>query len=125
MALFVKSTFKKKMNPITDFIFTVTWFGLLVFAIRSIWKGWSMMSSPAKDFNYEVQKRMVTKSIHPEMSEVKQGDELMVVNFTPDEEFSKRVKESDTFLQKSLQERIDEIEDPWDDDDDGDIVVRR
>ena len=39
------------MNPITDFIFTVTWFGLLVFAIRSIIKGWSMMSSPAKDFN--------------------------------------------------------------------------
>tara|TARA_B100000965_G_scaffold2946_1_gene2362 strand:+ start:1608 stop:1949 length:342 start_codon:yes stop_codon:yes gene_type:complete len=113
------------MNPLTDFIFTVTWFGLLVFAIRSIWKGWTMMSSPTKDFNYEVQKRMVTKSIHPEMSEVKQGDELMVVNFTPDEEFSKRVKESDTFLQKSLQERIDEIEDPWEDDDDGDIVVRR
>tara|TARA_Y100001970_G_scaffold281887_1_gene393616 strand:- start:62 stop:403 length:342 start_codon:yes stop_codon:yes gene_type:complete len=113
------------MNPLTDFIFTVTWFGLLVFAIRSIIKGWNMMSSPVKDFNYEVQKRMVTKSIHPEMSEVKQGDELMVVNFTPDDEFSKRVKESDTFLQKSLQERIDEIEDPWDDEDDGGLVVRR
>ena len=83
-----------------------------------------MMSSPAKDFNYEVQKRMVTKSIHPEMSEVKQGDELMVVNFTPDEEFSKKVQQSDNFLQQSLQERIDEIEDPWDDDD-GDIVVRK
>ena len=115
------------MNPLTDFIFTVTWFGLLVFAIRSIWKGWSMMSSsPTKDFNYEVQKRMVTKSIHPEMSEVKQGDELMVVNFTPDEEFSKKVQQSDNFLQKSLQERIDEIEDPWDDDeDDGGLVVRK
>ena len=85
-----------------------------------------MSSSTTKDFNYEVQKRMVTKSIHPEMSEVKQGDELMVVNFTPDDEFSKRVKESDTFLQKSLQERIDEIEDPWDDDDDdGGLVVRK
>jgi len=85
-----------------------------------------MMSSPAKDFNYEVQKRMVTKSIHPEMSEVKQGDELMVVNFTPDEEFSKKVQQSDNFLQQSLQERIDEIEDPWDDDeDDGGLVVRK
>ena len=85
-----------------------------------------MMSSPAKDFNYEVQKRMVTKSIHPEMSEVKQGDELMVVNFTPDEEFSKKVQQSDNFLQKSLQERIDEIEDPWDDeDDDGGLIVRK
>ena len=84
-----------------------------------------MMSSPEKDFNYKVQKRMVTKSIHPEMSEVKQGDELMVVNFTPDEEFSKKVQQSDNFLQKSLQERIDEIEDPWDDEDDGGLVVRR
>jgi len=112
------------MNPLTDFIFTLTWFGLLVFAIRSIIRGWSMMSSPAKDFNYDVKKRTVTKSIHPEMSEVRQGDELMVVNFTPDEEFIKRVEQSDNFLQQSLQERIDEIEDPWDDDD-GDIVVRK
>ena len=113
------------MNPLTDFIFTVTWFGLLVFAIRSIIKGWSMMSSPAKDFNYDVRKRTVTKSIHPEMSDVRQGDELMVVNFTPDDEFLKRVEQSDNFLQKSLQERIDEIEDPWDDDDDGGLVVRK
>ena len=114
------------MNSLTDFIFTVSWFALLVFAIRSIIKGWSMMSSPAKDFNYEVQKRMVTKSIHPEMSEVKQGDELMVVNFTPDEEFSKKVQQSDNFLQQSLQERIDEIEDPWDnEDDDGGLTVRK
>ena len=104
------------MNPLTDFIFTVTWFGLLVFAIRSIWKGWSMMSSsPTKDFNYEVQKRMVTKSIHPEMSEVKQGDELMVVNF--------RQTPTDPML-KSLKDRLDngpQIDDPWDDkDDEGD-----
>ena len=114
------------MNPLTDFIFTVTWFGLLVFAIRSIIKGWSMMSSPAKDFNYDVRKRTVTKSIHPEMSDVRQGDELMVVNFTPDDEFLKRVEQSDNFLQKSLQERIDEIEDPWDDDDDdGGLTVRK
>ena len=60
------------------------------------------------------------------MSEVKQGDELMVVNFTPDDEFLKRVEQSDNFLQKSLQERIDEIEDPWDDDDDdGGLTVRK
>jgi hypothetical protein len=97
-----------------------------VFAIRSIIKGWSMMSSPAKDFNYDVRKRTVTKSIHPEMSDVRQGDELMVVNFTPDDEFLKRVEQSDNFLQKSLQERIDEIEDPWDDDDDdGGLTVRK
>ena len=34
---------------------------------------------------------------------VKQGDQLLVVNFTPDEEFTNRVKESDIFLQQSLK----------------------
>ena len=29
-----------------------------------------------------VQKRQVTRAIHPEMADVKNGDELMVVNFT-------------------------------------------
>tara|TARA_B100001996_G_C18452528_1_gene512785 strand:- start:337 stop:693 length:357 start_codon:yes stop_codon:yes gene_type:complete len=112
------------MNPLTDLIFTLTWFTLFIFAIRSIWKGWKMMvSNPNKDLNFDVKKRKVTKSIHPEMSDVRQGDELMVINFTPDEEFVNRVKESDNYLQKSLQDRIDEIEDPWDndDDDDGDV----
>ena len=31
------------MNPLTDFIFTVSWFILLVFAVRSLMKGWSLM----------------------------------------------------------------------------------
>ena len=64
------------------------------------------------------------------LTEVKPGDELLVVNFTPDEEFKRRVMTSDTNLQQSLKNRIDEINDPWyddDDDDDGDVpaVVRR
>ena len=106
------------MNPITDFIFTVTWFALLVFAVRSIIRGWSI----SKDIpiqGYSVEKKTVTKVPHPEMADVQHGDELLVVKFGEEEP-------KDPLL-KSLQNRIDEIDDPWDndDDDDGDIVVRR
>ena len=62
-----------------------------------------------------VEKRQVTRAIHPEMADVKNGDELMVVNF--------QQVPQDPMLQ-SLKDRIDsgpEIDDPWDDDeDDGD-----
>ena len=62
-----------------------------------------------------VEKRQVTRAIHPEMADVKNGDELMVVNF--------QRAVPDPMLQ-SLKDRIDsgpEIDDPWDDDeDDGD-----
>ena len=69
-----------------------------------------------------VEKRQVTRAIHPEMVDVKNGDELMVVNF---EQVPK-----DPMLQ-SLKNRLEtgpQIDDPWDEDDgDGDIpaVVRR
>jgi hypothetical protein len=62
-----------------------------------------------------VEKRQVTRAIHPEMVDVKNGDELMVVNF--------QQIPADPMLQ-SLKKRLDngpEIDDPWDDDeDDGD-----
>ena len=107
------------MNPITDIIFTVTWVCLFVFAIRSIAKGWSISQNiPAQ--GYSVEKKMVTKISHPEMAGVEKGDELLVVKFSGEEK-------KDPLL-TSLQNRIDEIEDPWDnedDDNDGDIVVRR
>lgn len=102
------------MNPFTDFIFTVSWFALLFFAIRSLIKGWGLMMTPTTEFKSKIniENRIVTKSIHPEMTDVKQGDELMVVNF-----------ENIDPLYKSLQERIDDIEDD-EEDDDGDVVVR-
>ena len=105
------------MNPLTDFIFTVTWFALLVFAVRSIIRGWSI----SKDIpiqGYSVEKKTVTKVPHPEMADVQNGDELLVVKFGGEEK-------KDPLLQ-SLENRITELNDPWeDDDDDGDIVVRR
>ena len=106
------------MNPLTDFIFTVTWFALLVFAIRSIIRGWSI----SKDIpmqGYSVEKKTVTKVPHPEMADVQHGDELLVVKFGKEEK-------KDPLLQ-SLENRITELNDPWEDedDDDGDVVVRR
>jgi len=105
------------MNPLTDFIFTVSWFVLLVFAVRSIIRGWNI----SKDIpmqGYSVEKKTVTKIPHPEMTDVKNGDELLVVKFGKEEK-------KDPLLQ-SLENRITELNDPWeDDDDDGDIVVRR
>ena len=105
------------MNPLTDFIFTVSWFILLVFAVRSLMKGWSLMGDVPSQ-GYIVEKKTVTKIPHPEMAEVQNGDELLVVKFGEEEK-------KDPLLQ-SLENRITELNDPWeDDDDDGDIVVRR
>ena len=108
------------MNPITDMLFTIIWFSLLVFAIRSIMKGWSLMRE-APSQGYIVEKKTVTKIPHPEMVDVKQGDELLVVKFGGEEK-------KDPLLQ-SLENRITELKDPWEEDeeedDDGDIIVRR
>ena len=113
------------MNPITDIVFSLTWILLLVWAIRSVVSGWR--SKPVKDFNSG---RLsgewtteVKKPVHPEMRDVKPGTELMGVNF-------QQKTECDLEEYKALQERIEELKeelkDPWDEeDDDGDIVVRR
>ena len=44
------------------------------------------------------------------MEEVKEGDELLVVNFGDP-------------LHKSLSDRVDELNDPWDDEDDEDCLL--
>ena len=101
-------------------LFVTTWIILLILAIRLIARGWSAASDLGAGRFVESSKT-VTKIPHPEMMDVKPGDELMVVNFTPDDEFNKRVKESDSFLQQSLKDRIEELDD--DDDDDGGALV--
>ena len=105
------------MNPITDIIFTLTWFLLLVWAIRSMARGWSLMTQPIKrDQPSGVWTTQVKKPIHPEMLEVQPGEELMGVTFK---------NQSEDPLLQSLQERIEELEDEdEDDDEDGDIIVR-
>ena len=107
------------MNPITDIVFSLTWIFLLVWAIRSVARGWS---KPVRDFNAG---RLsgewtteVTKRVHPEMEGVEPGEQLMGVTF-------ERKTECDLEEYKALQERIEELkselEDPWDDDDDGNV----
>jgi len=115
------------MNPITDIVFSITWILLLVWAIRSIARGWS---KPVRDYNAG---RLtgewtteVTKRIHPEMEGVEPGEQLMGVTF-------EKKTECDLEEYKALQERIEELkselEDPWedDDDDDGDVpaIIKR
>ncbi len=111
------------MNPITDLIFTLSWFILLVWAIRTMARGWGLMTQPIQknDVNPDgVWTTQVKKPVHPEMVDVKPGEELMGVTF--------KQREEDP-LQQSLKSRIEELntdedEDEGDDDDDGDVIVR-
>ena len=83
-------------------------------AFALMWKNINDISKVSN--NYVESKKTITKIPHPELLEVKPGDELMVVNF-------KEQGQSDP-IYKSLQERIDELTEEDDEDDDGDIVVR-
>ena len=112
------------MSAILPTIYLLSLVSLLVVALRMMW------------FNVNQINKMMNEPVktrHPELENVKDGDELMVVKFkpeidaeemldiqfTPDDEFS------DCFLSKSLNNRLDELdEDEDEDDDDGDIIVR-
>ena len=112
--------------------FLLSWFVLLFYAVRLIARGWSVASEMDGRKVIKEESRYVTKTIHPEMAEVKEGDELLVVRFDePDEEIDPRFKLDSPALhnldplQQSLQDRIDELnEDDDDDDDDGGIISR-
>ena len=115
------------MNPITDIVFTLTWFLLLVWAIRSMAQGWS---KPVRDYNSG---RLsgewtteVKKPVHPEMKDVEPGTQLMGVTF---EEKTSCDLEEYQALQARIEELKSELEDPWDDEDedDGDVpaIVRK
>ena len=109
------------MNPITDIIFSLTWVVLFVFAIRSIARGWSIAREDTARPN-GIWTTKVTKVQHPEMVDVKPGDQLMGVTFD-------KPNSCDLEEYKALQERIEELKlelegEEDDDDDDGDIVVR-
>ena len=83
-------------------------------AFALMWKNISDISKSSN--NYVESSKRITKIPHPELLDVKPGDELMVVNF-------KEQGQSDP-IYKSLQERIDELTEEEDEDDDGDVVVR-
>ena len=112
------------MNPITDIVIFLTWVFLLIWAIRTMIRGWSLMTQPTEKGDVNgVYTKTVTKPIHPEMVGVKPGEELMGITFKQD---------SQDPLYKSMQDRIEtlreeegtyDVEDD-DEDDDGDVIVR-
>ena len=116
-------------------IFIISWFVLLFYAVRLISKGWSAASELGGKQFIDEKKRYVTKTIHPEMRDLKEGDELLIVNFNePEKGTDPRFKLDSPELhnlgdplQKSLRDRINELNNNDDEDDDGDVpaVVRR
>ena len=104
------------MNPITDIVFSLTWILLLIWAIRSVSKGWSIDTNrPSGMWTTKV-----TRPMHPEMRDVEPGTELMGVNF------EEKPTSCDLEEYQALQARIEELksqleDDDEDDDDDGDV----
>ena len=112
------------MNPVTDIVFSLTWVLLLIWAIRSLSKGWNAI--PQNKFGPSgTWTTQVTKRVHPEMEGVEPGTELLGVNF------EEKPTSCDLEEYQALQDRIEELklqleDDDDDDDDDGDVpaIVR-
>ena len=102
------------METISALLFILISVSLAGAAFALMWKNISDISKISNKI--EVESRTVKRTVHPELLDVKPGDELMVVNF-------KEQDHSDP-IYKSLQERIDELTEEDDDDDDGGLVVR-
>ena len=102
------------METISALLFILVSVTLAGAAFALMWKNISDISKISNKI--EVESRTVKRTVHPELLDVKPGDELMVVNF-------KEQDQSDP-IYKSLQERIDELTEKDDDDDDGGLVVR-
>ncbi len=105
------------MNTTTDIIFSITWVLLLVWAIRSVARGWS---KPVRDYNAGTWTTQVTKRVHPEMEGVEPGEQLMGVTF-------QKKTECNLEEYKALQARIEELRQELEDDEEdgeGDVVVR-
>ena len=116
------------------FIFITTWIALFIIAIRTMTRGWKAASELGARQFIDEKKRYVTRTVHPEMADVKQGDELLVVNFgdEPKKEIDPRFKLDSPELHnlgdplhKSLQDRIDELNEEDEDDEEGGLIVRR
>ena len=103
------------METLFAFLFILISVSLAGAAFALMWKNISDISKISNKI--EVESRTVKRTVHPELLDVKPGDELMVVNF-------KERDERDPIYQ-SLQERIDELTEDDDDDDDGGLVVRK
>ena len=98
------------MDTFSVLLFVVTSISLLAGALWLMWSAGT--SEPMRNYRTGTWTTQVVKRVHPEMADVKPGDELLVVNF------SKPIDQQRDPLYEDLQRRI---EDPWDEeDDDGD-----
>ncbi len=114
------------MDNLSIILFLITSLSLLAGAL---WLMWSAANSkPVRDYNAGrltgTWTTEVKKPVHPEMQDVKPGEQLMGVTFK-----SKEVTECDLEEYKDLQARIEELKaelegDDEEEDDDGDIIVR-
>tara|TARA_B100000214_G_scaffold367501_1_gene337729 strand:+ start:226 stop:594 length:369 start_codon:yes stop_codon:yes gene_type:complete len=121
------------MNPVSEIIFAICWVILLVYTVRyslMMLRVWNNDEMPG---GYTIGNKKITKLPHPEMTDVKPGDELMVIKFDePKKEMDPRFKLDSPELHnlgdplhRSLQDRIDELNDDEDEDDEeGGLIVR-
>ena len=107
-----------------DFIFNIIF---IVVAVSLAGAAFALMIGNIKSINEDMSKprtKVKLPAPHPEMEGVNFGEELMSVNFQEQDE------EDGDPLYKSLQDRINELNDDIDEDDDeeddgGDLVVIR
>ncbi len=113
---------------VVNLIFTLTWFILLIWGIRTMSKGWGLMTQqPQRKYDGEIKEttKTVTKVIHPEMADVKPGDQLMVVNFGEEEPRDPLYQSMQDRIETLREERRTEDDEEDDEDDGGDVVISR
>ena len=97
------------MTIIGPFIFLLFMVGTAGAAFALMYKNISDISKSRWSADFDPRKgRNQIKLAHPELADVEHGDELLVVNFTPDDEFQRRVQESDSYISQALKSRIEE-----------------
>ena len=116
------------MDNLSIFLFAIAGISTLVGAFYLMYS--AANSKPVRDYNAGrlsgTWTTEVKKPVHPEMQDVKPGEQLMGVTFK-----SKEVTECDLEEYKSLQARIDALraelegDDEDDEDDGGDVVIAR
>ena len=112
------------MDNFSIIIFGVTTLSLLGGALWLMWSAGT--SEPMRNYRQGTWTTQVTKRVHPEMADVKPGEQLLGVTF------QEKPTSCDLEEYRDLQARIEELrmelegeEDDEDDEDDGgDVVVR-
>jgi hypothetical protein len=107
-----------------DILFVISWFILLILGIRLMANGWGLMTQkPIRMYDDGYNPMKGGNNIHPEMRDVKEGDELMVVKFGDEEPQDPLYKSLGDRIQSLEQDNVEDEDD--DDDNSGGLVVRQ